>query len=401
MNWPMVKLKDCCSVVGGATPKRDVPEYWSSKDIPWATPKDISTLDDKILQDAPEYISQKGFEKSATYLLPEGSVLLTSRAPIGNVAIAGKAMCTNQGFKSLVPSKETDSTYLYYCISAYSNRLEALGNGATFKEVSKKTVEEFEIPLPPLDKQKRIAAILDKADAIRHKRQQAIKLADDFLKSVFLDMFGDPVTNPKGWDVYSIDSFTSNWRGGAPFKPEDFSDSGINVLHKGAIQKNNKISIDTKKKTFTTEEFAKKYKKSEIDRSFLAVTLRDLVPTGPSIGLVADLKLGPSERYILAQGAYGFRYDSERVTPSYLVYLSNNQSFRATLSKYWVGSTQIHIRTPIYKEIEIPLPPIALQRKFEAFVNSVASLKGKFVDKPSQSGVLFNSLSQKAFAGEL
>lgn len=150
MAWPLVKLKDCCTVVGGATPKRNVPEYWGH-DVPWVTPKDISKLNQPVLDDAPEYISRAGFDNSATFMLPKNSILLTSRAPIGNVAIAGRSMCTNQGFKSLVPSDLVDSSYLYYCIRKMSKRLQALGNGATFKEVSKKVVEEFEIPLPPPD----------------------------------------------------------------------------------------------------------------------------------------------------------------------------------------------------------------------------------------------------------
>ncbi|MAD46345.1 MAG: hypothetical protein CMH98_15185 [Oceanospirillaceae bacterium] len=103
MKWPMVKLKDCCQVIGGATPKRNNAEYWNSHDIPWVTPKDVSNLASPVLNDAPEYISKAGFKSCATYMLPAGSVLVTSRAPIGNIAITGKAMCTNQGFKSLIP----------------------------------------------------------------------------------------------------------------------------------------------------------------------------------------------------------------------------------------------------------------------------------------------------------
>lgn len=204
MSWPMVKLKDCSNVVGGATPKRNVDEYWNTKDVPWITPKDISNLRQPVLEDAPEYISNLGFKSCATYLLPKGSVLLTSRAPIGNLAIAGRDMCTNQGFKCLVPNNDVDSTYLYYCMMAYSEKLKLLGNGATFKEVSKKIVEEFEIPLPPLTEQKRIAAILDKADSLRRKNQQSIQLADQFLRAVFLELFGDPVTNPKNWEIKKL-----------------------------------------------------------------------------------------------------------------------------------------------------------------------------------------------------
>lgn len=209
MSWQMVKLKDCCEVVGGATPKRNIVSYWGG-DIPWITPKDVSNLSEPYIYEAPEYITKTGYKAAATYMLPVGTILLTSRAPIGNVAIAGIELCTNQGFKSLIPGRNVHNKYLYHCIKKFVPQLELLGNGATFKEVSKKVVENFEIPLPPFEEQKRIAEILDKADGIRQKREQAIKLADDFLRATFLDMFGTPANNihhfPKGTIRDLVDS---------------------------------------------------------------------------------------------------------------------------------------------------------------------------------------------------
>lgn len=199
-NWRYESLGKCCYVISGATPRRDVSEYWGGG-IPWVTPKDISKLDGQIIENTPEDISEKGYKSCSSTILPEGSVLFSSRAPIGLVALTGRPMCTNQGFKSLVPKEGLNSKYLYHCMKWVAPKLKALGNGATFKEVSKEVVSRFEIPFPPLSEQKRIAAILDKADAIRRKRQQAIKLADDFLRATFLDMFGDPVTNSKRWEL--------------------------------------------------------------------------------------------------------------------------------------------------------------------------------------------------------
>ena len=204
----MVKLKDCCEVVGGATPKRNVASYWDG-DIPWITPKDVSNLSEPYIYEAPEYISQAGYKAAATYMLPVGTVLLTSQAPIGNVAIAGIELCTNQGFKSLIPGKNIYNKYLYHCIKKFVPQLELLGNGATFKEVSKKVVENFEIPLPPFEVQKRIADILDKADGIRQKREKAIKLTDNFLRATFLEMFpqlDDCGNKVKLGDIVTLDA---------------------------------------------------------------------------------------------------------------------------------------------------------------------------------------------------
>ncbi|MBY7929377.1 restriction endonuclease subunit S [Vibrio parahaemolyticus] len=212
MSWPLVALKDCCTVVGGATPKREVESYWDSQDIPWVTPKDISKIKSIYLDDAPEYISQKGFDSCAAHKLPEGSLLLTSRAPIGNVAITTRELCTNQGFKSLVPSESVDIKYLYFCMLYSAERLENEGNGATFKEVSKKVVEAFKIPLPPLETQKKIAAVLEKADQLRKDCKLLEQELNSLAQSVFIDMFGDVRSNSfnskkvKFDDIFEINS---------------------------------------------------------------------------------------------------------------------------------------------------------------------------------------------------
>lgn len=188
MSAPMKRLGECCEVVSGATPRTDNDAYWGGE-ILWATPKDVSGLDSSTLYETPDKLTEAGYQSCSTKLVPPGSVLVSSRAPIGLVAIAGVEMCTNQGFKTLVPGPELNSNYLYHCMRASADRLALLGNGATFKEVSKTTVENFEIPVPQLEAQIRIAAVLDKADSLRRKRQEAIGLADEFLRAVFFERF--------------------------------------------------------------------------------------------------------------------------------------------------------------------------------------------------------------------
>ncbi len=182
---------------------------------------------------------------------------------------------------------------------------------------------------------------------------------------------------PKEWEIVSINDVTLDWRGGAPFEPEDFTEQGFPVLHKGAIQKRGQILVDSKKKTYTTEKYAQSHFKSVIDKSYMTVTLRDLVPSGPSIGLIADLANFPIEKYILAQGAYGFQINTERLNPAYLVWLSNYEPFREYLKRYCVGSTQIHIRTPIFQELKIPLPPLEEQRRIAAILDKADAVRRK------------------------
>jgi type I restriction enzyme S subunit len=189
-------------------------------------------------------------------------------------------------------------------------------------------------------------------------------------------LFGSQWKIPKEWGIVSLKDVTSDWRGGAPFEPEDFTAEGFPVLHKGSIHRRGRIVIDAKKKTFTTQEYAQSHQKSVIDNTYMAATLRDLVPSGPSIGLMADLSESPSDKYILAQGAYGFQLDASRLKPAYLVLLSNYEPFREYLKRYCVGSTQIHIRTPVFQELKIPLPPIAQQKRIAAILDKAEELRG-------------------------
>lgn len=185
MTWSTIKLGDLCEVVSGATPKTAEQAYWNG-DVLWATPTDLSGLKKKCIANTDRKITTEGLASCAAKVLPINSVLFTSRAPIGLVAINAAPMATNQGFKSFIPNQnKLDSSYLYWWLRVNRERINAMGVGATFKEVSKSIVERIEIPLPPLAEQKRIAAILDKAAEIKAKREQAIARFDDVIASVF------------------------------------------------------------------------------------------------------------------------------------------------------------------------------------------------------------------------
>lgn len=234
-NWRTVRLAECCEIISGATPRRENPRYWNGT-IRWATPKDISRQANTILTETAEHISAEGLANCSARLLPPGTILFSSRAPIGLTAIAGLEMCTNQGFKSLIPRQEITSEYLFWTMRHLAPAIDARASGTTFKEVSKADMEDVEIPLPPLAEQRRIAAILDKADALRRKRQEAIALTEQLLRSTFLEMFGDPVTNPKRWPTTTLGQLIPDKGAivdgpfGSSLKPEHYVESGVRVV---------------------------------------------------------------------------------------------------------------------------------------------------------------------------
>lgn len=373
-------------MVGGATPKRDVPEYWGN-DIPWVTPKDVSKLSHPVLEDAPEYISHAGFKSCSAAMLPKGATLLTSRAPIGNVAIAGREFCTNQGFKSLVPGDNVDSLYLYYCIQNLSPQIQALGNGATFKEVSKKIVEDFKIPLPPLEEQKRIAAMLDKADAIRRKRQQAIDLADQFLRSVFLDMFGDPVTNPKGWGKVKLGKLCDICRGGSPRPIQDYMGGNIPWIKIGDATKDNDIYIQTTKERIHESGLSK--------TRLMQPGALIFANCGVSLGFARILKIAGC----IHDGWLALEVNDNSLNQIFLLKALNQitKHFQAIAP----DGTQPNLNTTIMKNFEMILPPVELQKTFEKVVYKVNSSRIMYSDALETANNAFESIAQKAFRGEL
>jgi type I restriction enzyme S subunit len=190
MTWARIRLDQCTRIVSGATPSTSVREFWDG-DICWTTPKDLSKLDGPYINDTPRKLTKAGIRNCAAEMLPVGSVLFSSRAPIGHVAINVIPMATNQGFKSFVPDRsQLDTKFLYWWLKANRPYLESLGNGATFKEVSKAVVSRIEIPLPPLDKQREIGALLDQADDLRRKRRLALERLSTLLEAIFVGVCG-------------------------------------------------------------------------------------------------------------------------------------------------------------------------------------------------------------------
>ncbi|SDO07500.1 type I restriction enzyme, S subunit [Lutimaribacter pacificus] len=194
MSWPAVEVTEVARVVGGATPKSAIEEFWDG-DVNWVTPKDLSNLDGKYIAETPRKITAQGLRSCAAELLPANSVLFSSRAPIGHVAINAEPMATNQGFKSFVPGPDLDASFLYWWLDANRGYLQSLGTGATFKEVSKAVVQRIKIPLPPLEEQRRIAGILDQADALRRLRTRALDKLNTLGQAIFHEMFGAALAN--------------------------------------------------------------------------------------------------------------------------------------------------------------------------------------------------------------
>lgn len=159
-GWRAATIGDVCKVVSGSTPKTSVSDYWGGA-IPWLTPNDLSKNRSKVVFKGERSITQKGFDSCSTQMVPEGSVFFTSRAPIGYVAIAGAPVCTNQGFKSAVPSESIGTEFLYWQLQNLTDDIRSRASGTTFLEISGKGFASTRVVVPPLREQEKIVEILE------------------------------------------------------------------------------------------------------------------------------------------------------------------------------------------------------------------------------------------------
>ena len=165
VEWIECKISDIGTVVGGATPSTKKAENYEGGNIAWITPKDLSTFSGRYIQRGERNITEVGLKSCSTQLLPQNTVLFSSRAPIGYVAIAANEVCTNQGFKSVIPNETTDSLFLFYLLKHNKDKIEGLGSGTTFKEVSGNTMKNIVVKVPvDVEIQKKIGQTLGSID---------------------------------------------------------------------------------------------------------------------------------------------------------------------------------------------------------------------------------------------
>jgi type I restriction enzyme S subunit len=284
MNRIKVKFKDIVTIKNGSTPSTSILEYYDG-DIIWITPKDLSNQKKKYIHRGERTITQKGFDSCSATLVPKGTILMSSRAPIGLLSIANTELCTNQGFKNLVPDKtKIDSDFLYYYLKTKINDIEKLGSGTTFKEVSKSSLENFELLIPKeINDQQKIASVLSALDAkielnnrINVELEAMAKTLYDywFVQFDFPDKNGKPykasggkmVWNeelkrqiPEGWEVVPLFK-AMDVQYGFPFGTSKFTDE---ITDKPVIRIRD--ILENTISTYTTEDVEEKYRLQQND----------------------------------------------------------------------------------------------------------------------------------------
>ena len=222
-EWKTFVLRDVASIIGGGTPSTKEATYWDGN-IPWLTPKDLSSHTGMYVKRGERCITKAGLDGSSAKIVPPGTVLFTSRAPIGYLAIAEQAISTNQGFKSLVLNTEQDNRFFYYLLRFHTPDIEAIATGSTFKEISGSALGSFEVTIPSYGEQTKIADILttldDRIALLRETNTTLEAIAQALFKSWFVDF--DPVrAKQEGREPEGMDADT------AALFPDSFEESEL------------------------------------------------------------------------------------------------------------------------------------------------------------------------------
>ena len=381
----MVRLGDVCTIVSGTTPKSNCPEYWDGN-INWVTPAELND-DSDVIYESQRKITEQAVQDSSLKPFPAGTVLLSSRAPIGKVAIAGVEMYCNQGFKNLICSNRIYNRYLYHFLKNSTEYLNSLGRGATFKEISKSIVENIEIPLPTLDEQCRIAAVLDKVSGLIAKRREQLDKLDELVKARFVEMFGDPVSNPKGWNNGTIRDVVSEVKYGTSRPAVD--GGTYKYLRMGNITFDGHLDLSDLKYIDIPDSELEKCMVRKGDVLFNRTNSKELV--GKTC--VFDL----DEPMVIAGYIIRVRVN-KKVLPIYLSAVLNSQygkQILADMCKAIVG--QANINAQELQDIAILIPPIELQEKFSNSVETVKKSKLTIQQSLDKLEVLKKALIQQYF----
>ena len=364
------RLGDICEIVSGSTPKTSVDEYWDG-DIKWITPAELND-DTYIITDSVRKITDLAVKKTGLTSFPEGTVILSSRAPIGKVAIAGCDMYCNQGFKNLICSEIIYNKYLYWFLKGKTVFLNSLGRGATFKEISKSIVSNIEINIPNIAQQKEIVEILEKVHDIVDFRKQELLSLDNLIKARFVEMFGDPSINPFEWDVVNISKVVGGKISNGFFaKRDEYVDDGnVSVLGVANIVNRMYSNIDGLPRTNAN---AKDIEKFEVKYGDMMFCRSSLIAEG--IGKASIIPENVQEKVLFECHVIRLPLDLNKCVPEFMQTLSTMEYFRNQVIAQSKTATMTTIGQDGILKTDIVLPPIDKQKEFYNFVKQVDKSK--------------------------
>lgn len=319
-----------------------------------------------------------------------GDILISVRAPVGAVNICNQKSIIGRGLAAIRPSSELNGEFLYYWLKANKQQIDALGTGSTFKAITQDTLKKIEVPVPPFDDQIRIAHLLGKVEGLIAQRKQHLQQLDDLLKSVFLEMFGDPVRNEMGWDKPELKAFGKISTGNTPPRndPKNYDDGFIEWI------KTDNITGDAVFVTPSTEHLSEIGSRKARTVTYGALLVACIAGSVESIGRAAL-----TDRTVSFNQQINAIQPGKYVNPLYLYGLF--KLCRAHVQSHATKGMKKILTKSDFEKITMIKPPFEIQNRFAVIVEKVEGIKSRYQQSLTDLEALYGALSQKAFKGEL
>ena len=390
-------ISEIGDIISGATPKTTVPDNFGGE-IPWLTPADLSGYTGKYISHGARNLTRQGYDSCSTHLMPAGTVLLSSRAPIGYVAIAKNEICTNQGFKSIVPKAFVNSEFLYYQLKSLKNTLQNLGSGTTFKELSAKKLATVQVVIPSLEEQKSIVSkieeLFSRLDASVAELQTAKEKLKVYRQAVLKEAFDSVQANSKRVTIKSV---CETIKVGIVIKPTQYyvEQGGVFAFRNANVRRN---YIEDKDWAMISQEGHQKNLKSQVHigdvliaRSGVNLGMAATVPQKYDGYNAIDVVIAvPKKEFILSQ---------------YLAQYTNSPYGLEIVRKNQHGAAQGHLNVKEYGNLPIFLPNIpeqySLLKKIESRLSVCDNIEQTIDTSLQQAEALRQSILKQAFEGEM
>ena len=386
------KLKDIFDLQIGKTPSRNNSEYWNTEDHKWISIADL-TRTGKYISETKEYLSENAIQKSGIKVIPANTVVMSFKLSIGKTAITAEDMYSNEAIMAFLDKHvvEVLPEYILYMFK-FKNWDEGSNEAVMGKTLNKAILSEIEIDICPIEEQRVIVDVLDKMMLALENRENELFLLDDLIKARFVELFGDPIKNPKGWDVVKLSECLERIDNGKSFT----CDSNA---REGAFPAILKLSAATygdyrpyeNKALLDEKQFVESVEVHRGDLLFTRKNTPDLVGMAAYVFETPEKLMMPDLIFRLVT--------NERMTPIFLWQLINNREFRPVIQGISGGSAKSmsNISKERLKNIEIICPTISEQKKLEGVLDQVNKSKVKVQKALDETQKLFDSLMQQYF----